>query len=217
MRKLKGIMIPVNNKLCVKIMSMDQLQVIALILELTGIGLTIIHIYKNDFSKSASGLIERSVKFIGLDQFANVTGGIDYDFTHLSKEEREQVFHTRMVTILGAFILTLILFSTVDYGTGILWNFAEFISAYFQSFIYIILVQYTLVAIVGSILYVCRWSGRGDTIIGIGLGLAGVGLIIEAIQIYFSSLNWTLWVILAFLALFISIPFVKNKLLNSSD
>lgn len=174
---------------------MDQLQVLALILEITGIALTVIHIYNNDFSKLVSDRIERAIKYIGLDQLVNMSDGIDYDLKHLADTEREQVFHTRVVTIAFAFLSMPFVYMSVEYGNGLLWGIAEFISAYFLAFICVILAQYLLVLIVNSALLLCRLSGRGDIIIGIGLGLALAGLIIEAFQIYHSSLWWTLLII----------------------
>lgn len=189
---------------------MDQLQVLALILEVIGFTLTIIHIYNNDFSKLASEWIESSTRYIGLDQFVNMTSGIDYDLEHLAEIEREQVFHTRTVTIIVALLTFPFIYMSTDYGNGLLWNIAEFISAYLLSFIYVILAQYLLVVIVKSSLMLCRFSGRGDIIIGVGLGLASVGLLIEAYQIYYSSLSWVLWIIVA-VTILLSSAFLYRK------
>ena len=177
-------------------MSMDQLQVLALMLELIGIALAVIHIYSNDFSRLVSDRIERAIKHIGLDQFVNMSDGIDYDLKHLTKAEREQVFHTRLVTISFVFLLMPFVYMALEYGDGFLLGVGEFISSYFFAFILVILAQYLLVLIVNAAILLCRLSGRGDIIIGIGLGLALVGLMIETFQIYHSSLRWTLWVIL---------------------
>lgn len=190
--------------------SMDQLQVLALILEIIGITLTVIHIYNNDFSKLASEWIEKSIKRIGLDQFVNMTSGIDYDFKHLTELEREQVFHTRLATIAITFLSFPVVYISTNYGDGVLWNITEFISAYLLSFLYVIFAQYLLVIIVKLSLLLCHLSGRGDIIIGIGLGLATAGLLIEAYQIYYSSLSSALWAISAVIMFIFSIFLYKN-------
>jgi len=134
-----------------------------------------------------------------------MTSGIDYDLEHLTELEREQVFHTRSVTIIITFLSFPFIYMSTSYGDGALWNIAEFISAYFLSFIYVILAQYLLVIIVKLSLLLCHFSGRGDIVIGVGLGLASAGLLIEAYQIYYSSLSWALWVIAAATVLISSI------------
>lgn len=197
-------------------MSMDQLQVIALLLEITGIALTIIHIYNNDFSRLASDKIKVAIKYIGLDQFVSMSAGIDYDLKHLTEIEREQVFHTRLVTMAFAFLAMPFVYMTVEYGRGFLWGIGEFVSAYFLSFLLVIFAQYIIVLVVNATILLCRISGRGDIIVGVGLGLALAGLMIEAFQIYHSSLRWTLWVILP-ISIFIPCFYLLKKLRRGSS
>lgn len=164
---------------------MEELQNLGFILSIIGIILTIIHIYTHDFSRVASERIEQSIRYLGLDQLVNMSGAIDYDFEYLTDSEREQVFRTRVVTTVFYFLAMPFVYMNIEYGDGLLWGIAEFISAFFLAFVYVILTQYILVLLVNSALMLCRVSGRGDIVVGIGLGLSLIGLIIETIQIYY--------------------------------
>lgn len=198
-------------------MSMDELQVLALSLAIVGIALTIFHVYSNDFSKRVSDFIERALKYAGVDQFVNMTGGIDYDFEDLTEIEREQVFHTRCVTILVVFLATPFCYMSTEYGDGVLWNIIEFISAYFLSFLYIIGAQYLLVLMIQIPLIMCRISGRGDIVVGVGFILSLSGLGIGVYQIYYSSLSWTLWIIASITILTPSAFLLRKRRKNTNS
>ena len=99
--------------------NMDHLQVLALILEISGLSLAVIHVYKNDFSTIASNWIEKVLGNVGLSEIIIFSGSVDYDLEEYSQEERELVYNSTVTTFTLTLILTPFIFFWLDVEDGL--------------------------------------------------------------------------------------------------
>lgn len=172
---------------------MDELQVIALVLEIFGFSIAYIHIFKRSISIKIEDYFTK--KLLDLKSFYTIYigGAIDYT-SNLSDEDKKMAGKFRSVKSLIVLVLFIYFFNSIDFGDGILWGgleiFTLLIIVSFASIFLTMIILPLFNHLLQKIIDLIFSFGKGSFIAGIGLIFAIAGILIETYQVYMSIYWW---------------------------
>lgn len=193
-------------------MNNDQLQVLALILEITGFGLAFLHAFKPQISTRLSDMINSVLLAVGARKMDYAMPGVDYD-DELKDEERGPAALGYFVFSMFSLFIIVQLSLLFDFGDGFLWACLEIALAIMAGPIVAILLHATLSTALNVLDSLLLSAGNGDYAVSFGFILAAIGLGIEVKQVFDSTLAWVLVIfpVLACLAVFMAIMSHRKK------
>ncbi|WP_242157374.1 hypothetical protein [Aestuariivivens sediminis] len=200
---------------------MDNLQVIALFLEITGFSLALYHVYMSNFSSNTKKYARNFIENTGIrDMSYDFSSGLDKDEMRFRPmAERDKIMYNRMTVSLFQIIITVLLFVFYDIGSGFFYSILEFFVFSILAFPLALVLHFIVFRIIlNTILFFLYKIGKNDYISGIGFFLAGIGLIIETIQVFESHLWWMIFIawIIGILIILPLIIHYRSKRKNTS-
>jgi hypothetical protein len=165
--------------------------VVTLALEMFGFGLAYIHVFHESIARRASTDARRfqDVWLSGLDLSMS---GVDYADPPIPFERRGPTAANRNINRLLQLVLVIVLFRTLNFGSGFGWGVAEFVTALFLSLPIAIIVHLLMQVIASAVIGLAIEAGNGNIVAGIGFCLATLGMLIETAEVLHSDLWWTL-------------------------
>lgn len=169
-------------------MDVEILQVVALIFEIAGFTLACVHI----FQKELIALWDLRVDSLRESHFSyfGALDGADEDMS-LPIEERDIIARNNYMIFGLTIVMWIPVFVyVVDFSSHPGWWIPEFFAAGCLSMLVAMGIR-LLIVLMATILFVLlRLAGDGNSVIGIGLFLAGLGLSFETYQVWHGSLKW---------------------------
>lgn len=177
---------------------MDEIQVIALCLEIIGFSLAFFHVYKRHFAEIAHRKLTSIMKHMGADGIDFAMPGADDDES-LPAEGRNYIASNNALIIFLSLGFAIYFFIVIDYGDGILWGLAELFTAMMIAGLATMIFHIVAIMLLGNLLVsLVSRSGKGDIVAGIGFVLAAIGMALETYQVWGSPLWWTVFIIWGF-------------------
>lgn len=172
-------------------MDNDQLQVLALFLEVIGFGLAFLHAFQPKTSARISDAINAALLALGARKMDYAMPGVDYDDELKDEERGPAAVGYFVVSMFTLFIIVQLSF-LFDFGDGFRWACLEIALAIMAGAIVAILLHATLSAALNVLDTLLLSAGNGDYAVSFGFILAALGLGIEVKQVFDSTLAWVL-------------------------
>jgi hypothetical protein len=190
--------------------------VLTLTLEMLGFGLAYIHVFHESIARRASTRARR-IQDLWLSRLDLSSSGVDYADPPIPYERRGPTAANRVVNKLLQVILIIVLFSTLNFGSGLGWGVAEFAVALLLSVPASIVLHLLMQVIASVVIELAIEAGRGNIVAGVGFFLATVGMLIETADVIRSDLWWTLAVLWGITGLVVLSVSNKSRPSRQSD
>ncbi len=165
-------------------LNLEQLQLVALFLEIIGITLTFLDVFKHDVLEQFILSYNKFIKWSGI-----------YVFEYGTKDPEDSL---SLIKGICQFVSGVIVFIYIDLGNGFLWIILEYFAAATLGLLIGALIHILIASVFGILSSVLEILGKGKIYSGFGILLSLCGITIEIIQVYVSSFKWVIWVILLF-------------------
>jgi hypothetical protein len=191
-------------------MDNDQLQLLALGLEVMGLGLAYCHIFTPEFSSRLSGVIRYTIISLGARKMDYSFPGIDYD-DEIEEEDKSAAAIGYVTFMTFIMVCWWWLGRKIEFGDGGGWGALEMIASFVAAALIAMPIHVLFSALVNALDIFLIGLGRGCYSASLGLVLALAGVCIEIYQVASTSFGVVL-LVLPIAALGVMLRTMHNRL-----